>query len=277
MNTKDIMNIALKLAGITEIPEDSDINVPCEDVKRVLAGVDIDSAEILAASMKGYDCILRHHPRGYRMANVGEMEVRDHMKMMVDNGVPANIAQKLAAPRKQRMNRSMHMLNLVGQVQFAEFLGMGYLSIHTPADLIFENALKERMKKLEAEKDEAKEAVTCGDIIENLLEIPELSKTPIKPEIWIGNEDSFAGKIMVTMAGGGAPTVEEFLACVNAGVGTILTMHIEREEIAELEKDGRCNVIVTGHIPSDAYGINRITEELEKQGVEVARIGGLVY
>lgn len=271
MNTKEIMDIALRLAGIDEIPEDSDINVPCSDVKRVLAGVDIDSAEILAASMKGYDCILRHHPRGYRMANVGEMEVRDHMKIMADNGVPVNIAQKLAAPRKKRMNRSMHMMNLAAQVQFAEFLGIGYLSIHTPADLIFENALKDRMKKLVSEKKD----VTCGDIIANLREIPELSNTPIGPEIWIGDEDSFAGKIMVTMAGGGAPTVEEFLACVDAGVGTILTMHIEREEIEALEKDGRCNVIVTGHIPSDAYGINRILDELEKQGVEVTRIGGL--
>lgn len=273
MTTKEIMEIALKLAGITEIPEDSDINIPGDDVKRVMAGIDIDSAEILAASLKGYDCILRHHPRGFKMATVGNMEVRDHMAMLLRSGVPANIAQKVAAPRGQRMNRSMHALNLNAQVQFADFLGISYVSIHTPADLILEHDLQDRMDRL----TEQKENVTLKDIVENIREIPEFVKTPVGPEIWVGGEDSYAGKILVTMAGGGAPTKEEYLACIDAGIGTIISMHIAPEEVEAIEKDGRCNLIITGHYPSDSYGINRILDELEKRGVEVVRIGGIVY
>ena len=273
MTTKDIMDIALSLAGIDEIPQDSDINVPGENITRVLAGIDIDSAEILAAKQLGYNCILRHHPRGFRMATVGDMEVRDHMRMMLECGVPINIAQKIAAPRKTRMNHHMHAYNLNEQPQFAAFIGMPYVSIHTPADLIFENALKERMRQLV----EAKPRATVRDVIDNIREIPEFTKTPVGPEVWVGSEDSYTGKILSTMAGGGAPTTEEFTACIDAGIGTIITMHIEDETVEALEKDGRCNVIVTGHYPSDSYGINRILDELEKRGVETMRIGGIVH
>lgn len=275
MTTKEIMDIALELAGITEIPEDSDINVPGDDVRRVIAGIDIDSGEMYAAKNMGYDCVLRHHPRGFRMASVGSMEVRDHMAMMIKCGVPVNIAQKTAAPRGPRMNRHMHPNPLNNQPQFARFIGMAYVSIHTPADLIFEHALEDRMKAL-AEHIGA-DRVRLGDIMTNLMEIPELSKTPVHPEIWIGDEESYAGRILVTMAGGGAPTIEEFTACINAGIGTIITMHIEDDILEALEKDGRCNLIVTGHYPSDSYGINRILDELEKRGVETERIGGIVY
>ena len=273
MTTKEIMDIALELAGITEIPQDSDINVPGANIKRVLAGIDINSAEILAAHQLGYDCVLRHHPRGYKMASVGDMEVRDHMEMMLQNGVPINIAQKVATPRKKRMNHSMHAYNLVEQVQFASLLGVSFLSIHTPADLILEHELQNRMKKL----TESKEKVILKDILENLRQIPEFTKTPVGPEIWLGDDSSYGGKIMVTMAGGGAPSTEEYIACINAGVGTIITMHIYDDTLEAIEKDGRCNLIVTGHYPSDSYGINRILDELVNRGIEVTRIGGIVY
>ncbi len=82
---------------------------------------------------------------------------------------------------------------------------------------------------------------------------------------------------MVTMAGGGAPSTEEYIACINAGVGTIITMHIYDDTLEAIEKDGRCNLIVTGHYPSDSYGINRILDELVNRGIEVTRIGGIVY
>ena len=63
MNTKQLMDSALALAGLTEMPQDCDITVPGENIKKVLMGVDMDTAELMLAKELGYDCVVTHHPR----------------------------------------------------------------------------------------------------------------------------------------------------------------------------------------------------------------------
>ncbi len=41
MNTKEMMQIALDLAGLTEMPSDTSISVEGEDITNVLAGIDM--------------------------------------------------------------------------------------------------------------------------------------------------------------------------------------------------------------------------------------------
>ncbi len=62
MNTSEIMQLANEMAGFKETPEDSQIYVPGENVKKVLFGIDVGSAELMLAKERGYDLVITHHP-----------------------------------------------------------------------------------------------------------------------------------------------------------------------------------------------------------------------
>ncbi|MFQ6090854.1 MAG: hypothetical protein ACE5LD_05385 [Candidatus Bipolaricaulia bacterium] len=62
MNTEEIMELALGLAGLDDIPADSQIYHPGEGIERILLGIDIGSAELWLAKELGYDLAIAHHP-----------------------------------------------------------------------------------------------------------------------------------------------------------------------------------------------------------------------
>jgi len=272
MTTQEMMNIALALAGLNEMPLDTFLQVESDHVRRVLAGIDMGVAEIAIAHQLGYDCIARHHPNDARMAYVGKMEEQVHIAHMARFGVPLTIAQKVWAGREKLTFQNTHVQNYAAATQAARLLGIASMSIHTPADLIVQRAVQGRLDALSESKPEA----TVRDILDNLMEIREYHSTPQRPAVFVGDETSYAGKIMVSMAGGCAPTLEEYLACVGAGINTFVTMHIKREIQEALTADKRCNVVVAGHMASDSYGFNRILDAWEAKGIEVTRIGGIV-
>jgi hypothetical protein len=57
MNTEEIMELALALAGLDDVPADSQIYHPGEEIERILLGIDIGSAELWLAKELGYDAI----------------------------------------------------------------------------------------------------------------------------------------------------------------------------------------------------------------------------
>ena len=97
-----------------------------------------------------------------------------------------------------------------------------------------------------------------------------------QPEVWVGNKDSFAGRIYVEMYGVGAPTLDEYIACSNAGVGTFITMHATPEVVEGMKKHNKSNIIVAGHMASDSLGFNQILDAWEAKGIEIVRISGIV-
>ena len=64
MDTEAIMRLALELAGQSEVPADSGIVVPAREVRRAWFGIDVESADLIAAKAAGYDLIITHHPVG---------------------------------------------------------------------------------------------------------------------------------------------------------------------------------------------------------------------
>ena len=89
-------------------------------------------------------------------------------------------------------------------------------------------------------------------------------------------QDSFAGKIYVEMYGVGAPTLEEYTACANAGIGTFVCMHATPEVVEGLRKLNKCNLVIAGHMASDSLGFNQILDAWEAKGIEIVRISGIV-
>jgi len=272
MNTREIMELALKLAGLEEIPADSVIITEGENIKRVLMGIDMDTPELLAAMELGYDLVIGHHPHG------GSATINFHKVMlrqidkMVEFGVPINKAQKALKERMSKIEYDAHSSNYDRLASFARLLDIPYMNIHIPCDIITENFLQKYINQ----KFEAKPRTTLKEVVDALLELPEYKKAITKPAIRVGSPEDFAGKIAVLMAGGTNGGEKVFKAYFEAGVGTIICMHLPEDVKKAVIEQNIGNVIVAGHMASDSIGINIFAEELKKRGLEVHKIGGII-
>ena len=275
LNTDQMVRIALDLAGLDALPIDSELTVPGENISRVLAGIDMGTAELMLAKQLGYDCVFRHHNLVPKLGHLGQLVAADHAKKLRENGVPANVAQKLMERRVQETEIMFHAANFDGPRQTARLLGMPYLGLHTPADLLGERAVEKLVKEAEAAKD----LPTVGDLMDAIMTLREYRDAPEgqRPVIWVGSRESYAGRALVDFSGGLAPELDECKAYIEAGIGTFVCMHMDGDIVKALREDNRCNVICCGHMASDSIGMNQIMDAWEREGgIETTRIGGIV-
>jgi hypothetical protein len=121
-----------------------------------------------------------------------------------------------------------------------------------------------------------KPSATLKDVLDTLQEIPEFEKALTQPSIRVGLESDYAGRILVLMAGGTNGGEQVFKAYFEAGVGTIICMHVPEDVRKSVIEQNIGNVIVAGHMASDSIGMNIVCKELEGKGLEVVRMGGIV-
>jgi len=236
----------------------------------VLMGVDMDTAELMLAKQLGYDCVVSHHPRN---TNAEMLDVlHDHFVKLEALGVPKNKSQKLLADRKDELSYNQHVSNSRRSESAAKLLDMPFICIHTPADMISEATVQKFLDK----KFKNKPDTTVQDIVEALEEIDEYKNSERKPVIRVGSKDSYAGKIYVLMSGYTGPGVKIFKEYFEAGVGTLIMMHIPEKDVKALKEQGIGNVIIAGHMSSDSVGLNKLAEEWAKKGVETTMMSGIV-
>ena len=270
MNTTELMDIALKAAGLTEMPADCDIIVPGDNIKKVLFGVDMDTAELLLAKELGFDCVVSHHPRNTNMDMLDLMH--RHITNLEALGVPRNKGQKLLAERLDELSYNRHVSNSRRSEHAAQLLGMPFMCIHTPTDFIGEAMVQ----KFLDEKFGGKPDTRVKEICEALDEIEEYKKSARKPVIRAGAPDSYAGKIYVLMSGLTGPGEKIVKEYFEAGVGTLVLMHIPEKDVKAVKEQGIGNVVVAGHMSSDSLGINVVAAEWAKHGVETTMTSGIV-
>ena len=240
-----------------------------KEVKKVLIGIDIDTSEVLVAKyLNDIDLVIGHHPIGKSLANLSDV-----MSLQCDvlnfYGVPINIAEGLMKPRIDEVARGVNPVNHQKTVDSAKIMGINLMNIHTPADNLAAKFLKMQI--------DSKNPKTLEDLIDLLKEIPEY-KEAIKngngPKIFVGSPEGRCGKIALTeITGGteGSPKLYEKMA--NAGIGTIVGMHISEEHKKEAET-AHLNVVIAGHMSSDSLGMNLFADELEKQGIKIVPFSG---
>ena len=270
MNTQQLMDISLKTAGLDKVPADCGIMVPGENIKKVLFGVDMDTAELLLAKQLGFDCVVSHHPRNTNN-DISDV-LDDHMLKLEALGVPRNKTQKMLAIRKEEMSYGRHVSNSRRSESAAKLLGIAYMCIHTPTDLIGEAIVQKHLDAKFAGKPETR----VQDVVEALEEIGEYKNSTRKPVIRVGSKDSYAGKIYVLMSGLTGPGPKILKEYFEAGVGTLVKMHIPEKDAKELKEHGIGNVVIAGHMSSDSLGINVIAKEWAKHGVETVMMSGIV-
>jgi len=244
---------------------------PQKEVKKILAGIDIDGEELLLAEKLGnIDLVISHHPRGKALAGIDDV-----MQLQIDvlrqYGVPINIAEKLLRKRIEEVARGIAPINHNRAVDITKHLNLPLLCVHTPCDNLAAKFVKEKL-----EKDDP---IFLEEVITYLKEIPEYKEAILigaGPKIFVGGQENRAGKIVITeMTGGteGSPEIYEKLS--QAGAGTVIGMHISEKHREEAEK-ANINVVIAGHISSDSLGMNLFLDELEKRGIEIVPCSGLI-
>ncbi|MCL2592189.1 MAG: Nif3-like dinuclear metal center hexameric protein [Defluviitaleaceae bacterium] len=270
LNTQQLMDQAVLLAGLKEMPEDCGIMVHGENIKKVLFGVDMDTPELLLAKELGYDCVVSHHPRNTNkdILNV----LNDHVKKLAELGVPVNKSQKLLAKQKGSLGYNGHVSNSRRSESAAQLLNMPFMCIHTPTDLIGEAIVQKHLDEKFANKPET----TLKEICDAIEEISEYKNSERKPVIRVGSGESYAGKIYVLMSGLTGPGADILKEYFEAGVGTLVMMHIPEADAKIITEQNIGNVIIAGHMSSDSLGINKLAEKWAESGVETTVMSGIV-
>lgn len=270
MTTKQLMDSALALAGLNKMPADCDVIVEGENIKRVLMGVDMETAELMLAKDLGYDCVVTHHPKN---TNANMLDVmKDHIFKLEALGVPRNKSQKLLAERQDELSYMRHVSNSRRSESAAKLLNLPYISLHTPADVIGEAYVQNIMDQKFANKLET----TVQDVVDALNDIDEYKNSVRKPVIRVGTKKSYAGKIYVLMSGLTGPGADVLKEYFEAGVGTLILMHIPMADVKKIKEQKIGNIIVAGHMSSDSLGLNRIAKKWRESGVEVTMMSGIV-
>jgi putative NIF3 family GTP cyclohydrolase 1 type 2 len=242
-----------------------------KSVKRILTGIDIGVSELLLAKqLGGFDLVIAHHPLAKGLANLSEVMALQ-AEVLADYGVPINVAEGCLKMRIGEVSRGVSPINHYREADAARLLDLNLMNAHTPADNMVASFLKKQLAKKKFEY--------VGEIMDELKKIPEYAeamKRGAGPRLFAGAEENYCGKIALTeITGGTSGSSQMYEKMAQAGIGTIIGMHMGEEHKKEAEKY-HLNVIIAGHISSDSLGMNLLLDEIEKKGIEIVPCSGLI-
>ncbi|MGY5878868.1 MAG: NGG1p interacting factor NIF3 [Candidatus Thorarchaeota archaeon] len=242
------------------------------EITSLLSGIDIGTGEIVLADRladKGtkIDLVLAHHPHGIGISNL-DYVMKIQPEQWAQVGVPIAQAESAMAARMKEVHFGTKPRNHTQVIDAARLIDMPFMCSHTPADSIGYQFLTKYLKD--------KDPSTLGDLLEVLLEIPEYQeaeKVGAGPEILVGSSGGSVGEKFVFFTGGTSAGPKSIPKLANAGVSTIITMHMGEDVKKECEEEG-LYVVIAGHDSSDSIGMNIVLDALEKEGVKTYTCSG---
>ena len=248
---------------------------PDHDVRSIMVGVDMEGPELLVADRlnekgKYVDLVMAHHPEGRAYANfydVMHLQEAAFAKL----GVPLEVGKELLKERIGEVGRAVSGANHMRSVDIAKLLDIPYICVHTPADNHVTNYLQGIFDR--------RKLNTLNDALSILKAIPEYTdalKKHAGPNILIGEGKKKCGKVFVDMTGGTEGPKRIFSRLSQAGVGTIVAMHLSEEHFKQAKAEF-INVIIAGHIASDTLGLNLLLDALvKKDKMDIVPCSGFV-
>jgi len=246
-----------------------------KDIKTVMVGIDMESPELLLADRLNergacIDLVMAHHPEGGAWAGFYDV-MRMQALILNKFGISLKIAEDLLKERLNEVKRAVSPANHYRSVDAARLLNIPYMCVHTPAD----NHVVDHLQRL----FDAKRPKKLSQVVAILNTIPEYKDATAKnagPRILIGELNNTAGKVFVDMTGGTEGPKRVFSRLSQAGVGTIIAMHLDEEHFKNA-KDEHINVVIAGHIASDTLGLNLLFDTLErKEALRVIPCSGFI-
>ncbi|MEK7679771.1 MAG: NGG1p interacting factor NIF3, partial [Deltaproteobacteria bacterium] len=160
---------------------------PDRVVKSVLAGIDMETAEVLLADRlrergKNIDLIIAHHPEGRAMANLyAVMDMQSGI--LLKYGVPINVAEDIMGERIKEVERRLMPVNHSRAVDAARLLDIPFMCVHTPTD----NAVTDFLQRLM----DVQKPYLVSDIMDILKDVPEYADAVMEtglPKVVSGSE-----------------------------------------------------------------------------------------
>jgi putative NIF3 family GTP cyclohydrolase 1 type 2 len=267
------MDLALRLAGLTEVPADCAIFHPGKDIRKVFLGVDIDSGELWIAKELKYDLVIAHHPLGGRAKLRFPEVLAHHVEQMTEVGVPRDIAEEAIRDKISEREIKAQVSNYDRVPSIARLIDMPFMNVHTPLDWICQRRLQDVVR-------DVPEDATVGELIRAFDErLPEIRNAGTEIDVRVGSETNQVGKTVVSIGAGtngGHPVAKAYF---DHGVDTVIYMHCTHEESKKIRDEfgevGK-TFLVTGHMAGDSLGINPFADALEEHGLEVTRACGIV-
>jgi putative NIF3 family GTP cyclohydrolase 1 type 2 len=272
VNTERLMQIALEMAGLDEVPGDSAIHRPGDGIERVLIGIDLKAAELAIASARGFDCAISHHPVGGRSTLRFHEVLGRHVDQMVAAGVPRDVAEETMRATIEERRILSSMANYDHDPSVARLLSVPYLNVHTPLDEIGRRRMAEAAAGLG-------EGATVAELVDRFYEtFGEFRNAATEIEVRVGRPENRIGKVVVSHGAGtngGYPVAKAYF---DHGVDTVIYIHCRPADAKKLadEVGEAKNLVVTGHIASDSIGINPYVDRLREEGLDVTTFSGII-
>jgi hypothetical protein len=113
-----------------------------------------------------------------------------------------------------------------------------------------------------------------SDIKTSVEKIPEFRNAATEVQVPYGDPSSNVGKYALVVAAGtngGYPIAKAYF---EHGVSTVIYLHVNGEDLAKLKEDKvQGNLVILGHLAGDSIGLNQLADALEKEGIEVVKLG----
>lgn len=272
MNTEQLMELALDMAGFEDIPGDSAIHVPGDEIERILFGIDLRTPELLLAAAEGYDCAISHHPVGGSATLRFHEVLERHVDQMVAVGVPLHAAEHTMRETIQDRRILNAITNYDHDPSVAALLGVPYLNIHTPLDEIGRRRMAETAAAMGTD-------ATIAEMIDRFYEtFGEFRHAATEIEVRVGRPENRVGKLVISHGAGtngGYPVAKSYF---DHDIDTVVYIHCRPGDTRRLidEYGESRTLIVTGHIASDSIGINPYIDRLRAEGLEVTTFSGII-
>lgn len=270
LSTDEIMYRSLDLVGWDEVPGDSAIHVAGDDLETALVGIDLESPEVQLANRDGFDLALAHHPPGGRSRLEFSQVLDRQVELMTDHSVPHSTAVDAVADLRRQSEHRAHASNYRHDPSIAEYLDQPYMNIHLAPDELGRRAFVDAIDRLpsEATVDDLRAALTD--------EFIELRVADTDIETRVGDDENEIGTVAVHHAAGtnGGASVAE--AYFEHGIDTVVYIHVgasDTETLCETYGEEK-NLVITGHIASDAIGMNILIDDLESHGLACTCLSG---
>lgn len=265
LDTGEVMQIGLNLAGWKKIPFDSAIHVKGNNIKKVFVSIDVNTFDIYFAKILGCDCVLTHHPIGKSAVSFHKVFDR-HVEYMVEKGIKKKLANSLVKDLKYKAYLKSHSLIYNDVISLAKSLKMPLLNIHQPLD--------EYMRKVILFKLYKSKLRSVSDLVKAIEEITEFKKALTRVIICNGKSSNEIGEWVLVIAAGSNGGYDIARTYYENNISTVIYLHIDYNELLKVKKDKRCkNLVILGHLAGDSIGMNKICKELEKKEIEVVKRG----
>jgi len=285
LNTNEILRIALKLADMSEVPLDSGIHVPGENIKRFIFAMDVNVGLLHLAKQMGFDAVVGHHPCGV-LLHRGEV-YRRHIDLLAMFHIPreksmAVLSDSIDTIVRRMENNRFRMLHhecpnqTVLEVDAARILDLPFMNIHNPFDEAGRRILQAKIDEAASRSPHWKLKDVVG-LIESLPEAHYAKNVyGITPRLFIGDPETEASKVVFVHGALSAPHPAIVKFYWENGFKTVVVLHGEFENLEKLKKEKQGNLILTGHFLGDSIGMTPFICAIRQMELEVVCMGGII-